>query len=156
MNLFTQTISLYTRTLWHYTHGMLGFQYASYKGMMLNWLAILDPFETSLVNESAFICALGTCSSLIVLASTCSRKKWWRTSMCFVLLWYTALVARSYAPQLSMLMVLGWCESCGCNSAWIFRHQSASWQAVIYSASVLDNATVVCLLVAHKIGPFWK
>jgi hypothetical protein len=99
---------------------------------------------TYLVKESIIFSNVSTFSNTTLLLSTVSLKKWYYTSICFVLEWYVGFFARNIALWMSQFIFIALCsnpipEHNLCNhTAYLLP-----WVASMYSASV------VVLLFTH-------
>jgi hypothetical protein len=100
-----------------------------------------------LVRTSAVCLSVGVYSRQISSPSTLCLKKWCRTSMCLVRSWNSELCAIAIADWLSTWSTVG--ESRSKPSLMSNRlNQTTSFvvcMAAMYSASVLERATEVCL-----------
>src|ERR1700678_1544689 len=103
---------------------------------------------SGLVNMSARLSMVGTCSSAIWPDFNSSRREWWRMSMCLTLPWSLVFLDKAIAPRLSPLITPGmsypiWTSS---NQLCIQTICWAHLDIATYSASTVESATVACLL----------
>ena len=84
----------------------------------------------------------------IVREATMSRTKWKSISTCLVQAWKTGLEDKYVAPMLSHHIIGGdWSETPSSDKR-VVNHliSAATLASALYSASVLDLATVACFL----------
>jgi len=112
-------------------------------------------FESGLVKPSAAWLFVGMYSNRTLPAATCSRIKWCRMCMCLVRAWSSGFLLRFIAPSLSANRIVG--HDClivsSSNSCWNHSSSCTASDSAMYSASVLDRATVACFFVIQEIGP---
>src|ERR1700738_2113 len=107
------------------------------------------------VRMSATIYCVGQYSNSTILFSIFSLMKWCCTSMCFDLSWLVGFLANAIEPWLSHMMVVAssWTQP---KSSINCRSQMASLVQrfmAMYSASIVDCATVCCRLLFHETAP---
>jgi hypothetical protein len=87
------------------------------------------------------------------LLATMSRTKWKTISTCFVRAWKTGFEEKYVAPILSHHNVRGWvnCIPISEQSDRIHDSSAAALARALYSALVLDLATVCCFLQVQEI-----
>jgi hypothetical protein len=85
-------------------------------------------------------------------ASFFSCTKWCCTSMCFVLAWYIGSLASAMAPWMSHMINQGALIILAPHIISTIWASLVQWLAAMYSASVVDEATVAYLLL-HSMTP---
>ena len=76
-------------------------------------------------------------------------------SICFERVWNPAFIVYSIVPQLSTKMEVGASgfSPSSVNSCRIHTFSWVAFDKAMYSASILDNATVGCFLELHVVAP---
>lgn len=102
--------------------------------------------ETSLVNIFARLSAVDTFFTITVPLATSLHIKWYRMSICFIILWYIAFLVNLIALWLSQKMTdaLSYFTPSFVNKCFNQRASFASFIAAIYSASMVDKTIVSC------------
>ena len=108
---------------------------------------------SSFVKMSASICCIVQYLRSILELAICLRMKWWRMLMCLAQEWATGLRDKAMQPWLSAWMMEAF--TCGYpRSSRRVRSQMASrvaCDAAMYSASIVECATVGCFLDDHEM-----
>ena len=115
------------------------------------FLSLQNLFSSNgLVDMSASWSSVPTLSMQMSPFCWWSLMKWWRTSMCFVLAWTRLLVSLialslSHSNGTFLNLILK-----SFKVAFIQRIYAQQLPTDMYSASVVDNATLFCFIDDHK------
>ena len=112
-------------------------------------------FGSALVKISARLFSVAQYCTETSLEAMCSRMKWWWISICFDRAWNCEFSVNFIAAWLSTLMrvdPLGGIPSSVSNSQ-IQRHSWVVLLSTMYSASIVDNATVGCFFEYQEMAP---
>ena len=112
-------------------------------------------FGSALVNISVRLSSVAQYCTKTLLEAMCSWMKWWQMSICFDRAWNCEFSVNFIVAWLSTLMIvdpLGDIPSSVSNSQ-IQRHLWVVLLSTMYSASIVDSATVGCFFEYQEIAP---